>query len=299
MPPQPHRPPDLQGRVFRGAEAIRRGLLTEHQLRSQAWIRLRQDVYADARLDRDHTLVCRAVALRTPPGIVIAGPSAAYLHGIDHAATFTDDVHIIAPTGTRVSAQRGLRIHVTDLPPNDIIPNTDPPRTTIPRTAWDIALWLPPPRAVAVLDTMLRLGHLDHSDLHHILTQHAGRRGSRRASLTFDLADGRSPNPTASQLRTRLTMTGLPRPEIEHPITLAPDLVLLPDLAWPTHRVAIEYSTHRIALLTAAGWLTIHVPPGRTRKDFPNVLREIRQALHRRGWQPEDARAWAEPVEPS
>ena len=99
MPPQPHRPPDLEWRVFRGADAVRRGLLTEHQLRSQAWIRLRQDVYADARLDRDHALVCRAVALRTPPGVLLAGPSAAYLHGVDHAAAFTDDVHVIAAAG--------------------------------------------------------------------------------------------------------------------------------------------------------------------------------------------------------
>ncbi|HET6214619.1 MAG TPA: hypothetical protein VFE14_17270 [Micromonosporaceae bacterium] len=45
-------------------------------------------MYADARLDRDHELACRAVALRLPPGVAIAGPSAAYLHGIEFAAGY-------------------------------------------------------------------------------------------------------------------------------------------------------------------------------------------------------------------
>ncbi|MFD0787804.1 hypothetical protein ACFQZ8_28190, partial [Micromonospora azadirachtae] len=112
MPPQPHRPDALTWQVFRGSTAVRQGLLTEHQLRSGAWIRLRHDVYADARLDRDHALACRAALLRLPPGVLIAGPSAAYLHGVDHAATFTDDVHVLVPPQMRIGTQRGLRLHV-------------------------------------------------------------------------------------------------------------------------------------------------------------------------------------------
>ncbi|MER7439340.1 hypothetical protein [Micromonospora avicenniae] len=112
MPPQPHRPDALTWQVFRGSTAVRQGLLTEHQLRSGAWIRLRHDVYADARLDRDHALTCRAALLRLPPGVMIAGPSAAYLHGVDHAATFTDEVHVLVPPQMRIGAQRGLRLHI-------------------------------------------------------------------------------------------------------------------------------------------------------------------------------------------
>lgn len=112
MPPQPHRPDALSWQVFRGSTAVRQGLLTEHQLRSGAWIRLRHDVYADARLDRDHALACRAALLRLPPGVLIAGPSAAYLHGVDHAAAFTDDVHVLVPPQLRIGAQRGLRLHI-------------------------------------------------------------------------------------------------------------------------------------------------------------------------------------------
>jgi hypothetical protein len=111
MPPTPHRPSSLAWQIFRGSDVVRRGLLSQHQLRSSPWVRLRHDVYADARLDRDHALACRAVALHLPPGAAIAGPSAAYLHGIEHAAGFTDDVHVIAPRAGGPRSQRGLRVH--------------------------------------------------------------------------------------------------------------------------------------------------------------------------------------------
>ncbi|MFC3503131.1 hypothetical protein ACFOOK_19425 [Micromonospora krabiensis] len=115
MPPRPHRPAALAWQVFRGTDAVRQSLLTEHQLRSSAWVRLRHDVYADSRLDRDHALSCRAAALRLPAGVLIAGPSAVYLHGVAHAAAFDDEVHILVPRSMRVGAQRGLRVHVGDL----------------------------------------------------------------------------------------------------------------------------------------------------------------------------------------
>ncbi len=117
MPPRPHRPDALTWQVFRGSDAVRGGLLTEHQLRSSAWVRLRHDIYADARLDRDHALACRAALLRLPPGVVVGGPSAAYLHGVQHAASFTDDVHVLVPRSLRVGPQRGLSVHVNAITP--------------------------------------------------------------------------------------------------------------------------------------------------------------------------------------
>ncbi|MEU0151091.1 hypothetical protein [Micromonospora fulviviridis] len=111
MPPHPHRPPELAWQVFRGSDVVRRGLLTRHQLRGASWVRLRQDVYADARLDRDHTLACRAALLRLPPEAVIAGPSAAYLHGVEHAAGFKDAVHVVLPAAVRADSQPGVRVH--------------------------------------------------------------------------------------------------------------------------------------------------------------------------------------------
>ncbi|MEV6705514.1 endonuclease domain-containing protein [Micromonospora wenchangensis] len=105
MPPRPHRPAALVGQVFRGSDAIRQGLLTRHQLRGASWLRLGHDVYADARLARNHALTCRAALLRMPAGTLVAGPSAAYLHGIEHAAGFGDEVHVLVPRAARVGSQ--------------------------------------------------------------------------------------------------------------------------------------------------------------------------------------------------
>ncbi|WP_460717117.1 DUF559 domain-containing protein [Micromonospora taraxaci] len=89
-------------------------MITRHQLRGSSWVRLRHDVYADARLDRNHELACRAAALRLPPQAMIAGPSSAYLHGIEHAAGFVDDIHVLVPRIVRVDSQRRLHVHVFD-----------------------------------------------------------------------------------------------------------------------------------------------------------------------------------------
>ncbi|MBQ1029437.1 hypothetical protein KBX26_05370 [Micromonospora sp. C97] len=126
MPPRPHRPDALTWQVFRGSDAVREGLLTEHQLRNSAWVRLRHDIYADARLDRDHALACRAALLRLPQAVVVGGPSAAYLHGVHHAASFTDDVHVLVPRSLRVGPQRGLSVHVNTITP--LVAPPDPGR---------------------------------------------------------------------------------------------------------------------------------------------------------------------------
>ncbi|MEV0715468.1 hypothetical protein AB0H87_12525, partial [Asanoa sp. NPDC050611] len=65
------RPSSLEWRVFRGSAAVAAGLLSVHQLRGRGFVRLRHDVYADARLPRDHALMCRASLARLPPDAVV------------------------------------------------------------------------------------------------------------------------------------------------------------------------------------------------------------------------------------
>jgi hypothetical protein len=281
MPPRPHRPDALTWQVFRGSDAIRQGLLTEHQLRSSAWLRLRHDIYADARLDRDHALSCRAALLRLPPGVVIAGPSAAYLHGVEHAGTFPGEVHVLVPRSLRVGAQRGLRVHVGEPTAtagnrpaagprpevqvgDGIGPQGARPvgvvrrpgaadsgesrrwagviqRTDPGRAAWETAVWLEPIRAVGIVDALLRQGLTDRDTLAEVAARNTDRPGGRRARWVFGLADPGAQSPPESQLRVRLVLAGLPRPVAQHPVPLPNGVVLHPDLAWPEYRVAVEY----------------------------------------------------------
>ena len=280
-----HRPDALAWQVFRGSDVVRRGLLTTYQLRSSAWVRLRHDIYADARLDRDHTLACRAVALQLPAGAAVAGPSAAYLHGVEHAAGFAESVHVLVPGPAGLRSQRGLQVHsmsreaLARLGVKGTPPHTDPARA-----AWESAVWLEPSRAVGIVDTLLGRGLTTRGALAEVAAANDERPGARRARWVFDLADPAAQSPTESQLRIRLVLAGLPRPVAQHPVPVPGDTVLHAGLAWPEHRVAVEYDGQRLYPLVGAGWLVLHVTSHRLHQDFPAVLHEVRTALVDRGW---------------
>ncbi|BCJ59906.1 hypothetical protein [Micromonospora endophytica] len=299
MPVQAHRPEALAWQVFRGSDAVRRGLLTIHQLRNSAWVRLRRDIYADARLERDHELVCRAVALQLPADAAIAGPSAAYLHGVEHAAGFTEPVHVLAPTSAGLRSQRGLRVHTMARDElARLARRGSPPRTSPTRVAWESAVWLEPTHAIGIIDSLLGRNLTSRSALAEIAEACGSRPGMRRARWLFDLAEPAAQSPTESQLRIRLVLAGLPRPVVRHPVQVSRGLILHPDLAWPEFRVAVEYdgrwhSDHeqlhrdrkRLNQLVGAGWLVLHVTSRRLHRDFPAIVREVRSALLDRGWQ--------------
>jgi hypothetical protein len=298
MPRQPYRPRSLQWQVFRGTEPVARNLLTAHQLRSSAWVRVRHNVYADSRLDQDHRLACDATALWLPDGAAIAGPSAAYLYGVEHAASFTDDVHIITQPTQRVEPMQGVRVHRTAIEPSEIVTVGGVPRTTPLRTAWDLSSWLELVPAVTVLDGLLGLGLVDPAALAALAGSRSGQRGYRRAERAFDLADGRAQSPPESVLRVRLVRAGLPRPVPQHPVRLPGGVVYHPDLPWPEYQVALEYDgqrfhstaeqlhrdRRRLNQLVAAGWIILHATSRRLHTDFPGLVREARGALRSRGW---------------
>jgi hypothetical protein len=297
MPIPPYRPGALQWRTFRGSHALTGDLLTRHQLRSAAWVRVQHDIYADTRLDRDHRLACEATSLWLPTGAAIAGPSAAYLYGVEHAATFDDDVHVIVAPPRRVMSRRGVRVHHTPFEAHEVATIGGTLRTTPLRTAWDVACWRPLVPAVTVIDGLLRLGIVDRSHMMDLAQTRAGRRWARRAARAFDLADGRAQSAPESQLRVRLILAGLPRPVPQHPVSLPEGTVLHPDLAWPEYRVAVEYDGHwhgtteqlhrdrrRLNKLVAAGWLVLHVTSIRLHREFPGIVREAKDALRSRGW---------------
>lgn len=75
-----------------------------------------------------------------------------------------------------------------------------------------------------------------------LLQQWTGRRGVVRARAVLTRADGRSESPAESRLRLRLVLAGVAVPVPQHAIrTAAGAFVARIDLAWPAHRVAVEY----------------------------------------------------------
>jgi hypothetical protein len=109
------RPPLLRGRVFRGTWAIAAGVLTEQQLRSSAWRRLRRDVYADAALPVDHRLMARGVSLLMPKSAALGGRTAAVLWGVTDLAGSADTVDVVVPPGTRWTPGPGVVVRTARL----------------------------------------------------------------------------------------------------------------------------------------------------------------------------------------
>lgn len=307
MPLHTDRPKELAWQVFRGSDVVRRGLLTAYRLRGTEWVRLRRDVYADSRLPQDHRLACRAVALQLPEGAAVAGPSAAYLHGVEHAAGFGDDVHVLVPPRAGIRRQQGLRVHSCSYPhpspPVRCPPERGdgPPRTDPTQAAWETAVWLEPVLAVGVVDSLLQRGLTTPDALDALLRCNGDRPGGRRARWVFDLADPTARSPTESHLRVRLTLTGLPRPVSRHPVELPSGLAVSAHLAWPEFQVAIRYATSVNPLsgrgdpgddhLSRAGWLVLPVTARRSQREFPALVQEVRAALTGRGWTGERRRS--------
>ncbi|MEV0719372.1 hypothetical protein, partial [Asanoa sp. NPDC050611] len=244
------------------------------------------DVYADARLPRDHALMCRASLARLPPdAVVLAGPSAAVAHGVPAAASVSDPVHLILAAGRRVSDQVGTRLHRVRLDPAEVcrVPlagGGSSVAVTVPsRTAWDAAVWLALPDAVAVVDALLFQGLVTPASLRAVAARLADRPGGRRARHTLALADGNARSPAESLLRVRLFLAGLPMALARPPVFAA-----RPPLAWPDFRVALWCGGPEPAaetLMVDEGWLTLRMSP---RREFADVVREVRAALLGRGW---------------
>ena len=293
------RPDHLALQVFRGTEARAGGVLTPKQLRSGNWTHLRRDVYADAILEDDHRLRCRAAMLVLPAGTALCGLSAALVHGVDHAADRHTDVHVYPAVGKRLGPHAGVRVHTGRLAATDLVRIGDDLCTSAARTAWDLGRWLPFRESVPVIDGLLAIDAVSDADLAAYARSAFGQRGSRRAADAFALTDGRAQSRPESVLRVRLIGAGLPKPVAQLAIVLPNGITLHPDLAWEEYRVAAEYDgvwhgdadqfhrdRRRLNLLVASGWLVLHVTSQRMRTDFPDVVKEIRAALESRGWQP-------------
>jgi very-short-patch-repair endonuclease len=292
-------PVALRGKLFRARDAIDAGLLRPGHLRTRAWRRVFQGVYADAALTVTHGTRCMAaMAFLLPDGAVIAGKSAAVMHGVP-LGDRTLPVEALTP-GTRLRYRTGgLVVHRGTLAPTDRISVNGIPVTSVERTCWDLAQWLDVVESVVWIDQILTLGRTTTADLTRYLDRRRQDtvRGVRRFERAASLVDARSESQQESRLRVRLTLAGLPPPEVQ--FTILDDsgrFVARVDLAWPELRLAIEYDglwhvgsasqmhadRRRLNALAGLGWTVLHVTSARLRDDFDAVLVEIRTAMRRR-----------------
>lgn len=288
----------LHGRVFRGRDAVTRGLLTPANLRSRAWQRVFHGIYADASMQLPHELrAAAAIVFLAPAGATIAGRSAASLYSAlvgDHG----DPIELLLPVAAPACRVAGVVTHRGALAPADRVERRGIPVTSPARTAWDLAQWLDRVEAVVWIDRLLALGRVTVAQLEaYLLDRRAPAvRGLRQFEKVLSLVDGRAESPQESRLRVRLTLSGVRPPAVQHEIyDEYGRFVARVDLAWPELKVAVEYDglwhagsaaqlhadRRRLSGLASMGWTVLYVTSARLRDDFAGVVAEIRAALRR------------------
>ncbi|NOS00986.1 cullin, a subunit of E3 ubiquitin ligase [Mycobacteroides abscessus subsp. massiliense] len=279
----------MAGRAIIGSEALRAGRLSRHELRRD-YVRWHKDVYVPRGLEITPALRAEAAWLRSRRRGVLAGFSAAALHGarwIDPALP----AEIIDVNRRRERGVRGRALSVDAVEECTI----DGMRvTTAARTAFDLACDLPLPRAVPALDALARAADVRIADLEGIHERHSGRRGIRRCWTAIDLMDAGAESPKETWLRLVLVTAGLPRPQTQILVHNGDHVPLAYiDMGWEDMMVGVEYDgdqhrsdrrqyvkdIKRLELLERLGWRIVRV----VAEDHPDdVVRRVKEALARR-----------------
>jgi very-short-patch-repair endonuclease len=204
-----------------------------------------RNVYVRADVPDTVDLRVRAAALVLSPFVVVRDRTAAWLWGVDtfefreleippplEASAFRDRAR---PRGAGVTG--GIR----DLVPHDVVELCGMPVTTPLRTALDLACKLSRRDALAALDGFMRLHGITHAQLRRELVRYFRRRGVVQARELIQYADPRAESPGESWTRMAMIDRGLRPPELQHWVTIDGVPTYRLDMAYPKHRVAIEF----------------------------------------------------------
>lgn len=247
------------GDPFIGSEALADGRLTRHDLRSR-FVAVHQDVYVERGTRPTAVLRAKAAWLRSRRHGVLAGFSAAALHG----ARYIDP---------------GLPAHIIDT-------NRRPARGI---TVWADAIDQDDICAVVTIDALARAARLKTTDIALAAERFDGWKGIVQARKTIALVDPESESPQETRLRLLIVREGFPPPDTQHPIFNEYRVLIgEADMAWPEFKIAVEYEGRRhtdpdqlrkdiarMDEMMEMGWIVIRVMA----RDTPAVtLRKIRRA---------------------
>lgn len=265
----PRRPPELEGRFFRGSWAVAQGLLTRDDVRGPAWRRILPDIYVPAHSVVDHALLARAAATLLVPGSVVSGRSAAVLLGLDDLAGPEEPVELTVGLTAGRSRAGGVQVRRRTLPPGSTTTRRGVPMTRPLTTALDLTATLPHVDAVVLLDRCVDARWFTLLELRAGATGMTGR-GSAQVRRAAEAADGRAGSPQETRLRLILLASTLPPPVAQFEVRHRGRFIARTDFAWPDRKVALEYEgqwhttrvaadRRRIEALQAAGWRIVFV----------------------------------------
>ncbi|WP_375481192.1 hypothetical protein [uncultured Jatrophihabitans sp.] len=245
--------------------------------------------------------VCAAVIKTSAPDSVVAGMTAARLHGLWLPPGTDQDLHIATAEPGAVgrvmtrTRRPEIRPHRFQLDPDDVTALQGVPVTSPARTWLDLAPQLCLPDLVAAGDSTLRSG-VSREQLGDVVARAGRRRGIRLARVALALLDERSRSRPESHLRVAISGPGLPRFDVNVPVHRDEGGWLTePDLSLAEAKIAIEYQGEdhatvqrmrkdltRFTDLRLEGWVTLAYGPAETFGRPWQVHAEVRRTVAER-----------------
>ena len=282
MPPRVHGPLDRRVALAEG--------ITDWHLRHRDVRRSSRDTYLPRAADELQGI--RAVLLGAPEGAVVSHLTAARLWGFEVPLVAQDQpVDLTVGRNVRRRHRRDRRIHFRDVPAAETRRRHGVLVTSVSRTWIDLAAVVPPAALLAVSDQMLARGD-PPDEFSAVLARSVGRRGVAAARRVAPRAHRLAGSPMESVLRWSIHEAGLPPPVLQHVVRDAGRFLGQVDLAWPGHRVVVEFdgNVHRDRRvfvedlrrqngLVLAGWTVLRFTSADVLGRPQQVLAAIRAAL--------------------
>lgn len=242
-----------QGNAFLRHQALAAGYNSDEVnrlRRNRTWVTIRRGAYVQAEVWDEmsevqrHRALVHAVVLSLDEPAVVSHASAAVLLDLP---TWGLDLSLVQVTRADLHSPRvegGVSHHAATLFAGDIV-DVDGIDVTAPaRTVVDVAREYAFGPSVVVADAALRDKHVGGQDeLLGALDRVRDWPGARSAGRVVEFADGRSASVGESRCRVLLAEAGLPRPELQVPITdpRTGQLVGITDFYFPEHRTIGEF----------------------------------------------------------
>lgn len=276
---------------FIGSQALRRGVVSRHQLRTR-YRAVFPDVYLPAvgQLSLEQRI---AAAWLWSKGLAtVAGAAAAALHGTKWIPADVPIELICAnsrpPSGVLTRRCLLLEGETREIGGRSV--------TTAERTAFDIGRRGALHAAVTQLDALAAATGFKVDDVLDIARRHPRSPGLRRLENALELVDAGAQSPKESYLRLLLIEAGFPRPQTQIPVLSVDGMpVAHLDVGWEQYLVGVEYEgmqhqtergryvydVRRLEMLQQMGWLIVRVVAEDRR---PEIVRRVRVAMVDRGW---------------
>lgn len=238
----------LRERPFTTAQATECGVparVLRQWVREREVRRVFRGVYADSLLPDTVLVRAQALQLVLTPSTLVCGRTAAWLDDVDTLAY--RELEVLPPIETCVLPEftrcrrRECDGKSRDLAISDIEDVAGVLKTTAVRTALDLGCELSRRDALAALDSYLRLAKVTREELKGQLARYKGRRGVVQLRELVAIADGRAESPGESWTRLTIVDADLPFPELQWWVYVGGRPVYRLDLAYPKHRVAVEF----------------------------------------------------------